>query len=303
MNIGDLDLRLLRVFVAVVESHGIANAQTSLTKDASTISKQLKLLEDRLGLRLCVRGRAGFSLTPAGKLFYRQTTELLRSIKTFEQDARNLQGKLSGDIHLALIDNLVSDPSCPVVEILSRYGKRPENAVTLYLDVIEPAQIELRILEGKADLGIGIFPYHLGELEYRTLYTETDLLVCAPDHPLAQATSRSQARHLLAESAKVSRGFLRADDLQAIHGDLSTVTAWVSNVEAAAMLILAGTHVGFLPEHYARHWISTGELIPVLPEHYRRQSPIEAVLRRTHDEKLPAATALLEDLQAVTRSA
>lgn len=298
MHISDIDLRLLRVFVAVVESRGITNAQTLLNRDASTISKQLKLLEDRLDLRLCKRGRSGFALTLEGHSFYRRTTELLRAIVDFEQDARGLQGRLAGNIHLALIDNLVSDPNCPVVDTLTRYGSRPDNDVTLYLDVMAPAQIERQVLEGTADLGIGIFASHMGELHYETLYKEADCLVCAPGHPLAKARTPSDVQTILSESAKVSRTFLKADDVQPMHSDRGTVTAWVSNVEAAAMLILAGSHVGFLPEHYARRWLDTGELVSVVPAIYRRNSPIEAVIRRTRDEKRPAVAALLEDLHA-----
>lgn len=302
MHVSDIDLRLLRVFVAVVESRGIANAQTLLNRDASTISKQLKLLEDRVDLRLCERGRSGFALTPEGHTFYRRTNELLAAISTFEQDARSLQGRLAGHIHLALIDNLVSDQNCPVVETLARYGERPDNNVTLHIDVMAPAQIERQILEGSADLGVGIFPSHLGELHYETLYEETDWLICAPGHALAQARTPAEAQAILADSAKVSRSFLKSDDVRGIQEGPGKVTAWVTNVEAVAMLVLAGSHVGFMPVHYARRWLDSGELCAVLPEAYRRQSPIEAVSRQSRDEKRPAVAALLEDLHTAMAS-
>lgn len=296
MHVSDIDLRLLRVFVAVVESRGLANAQTLLNRDASTISKQLKLLEDRVEMKLCERGRSGFALTSEGHTFYRRTTELLSAISTFEQDARNLQGRLAGHIYLALIDNLVSDPNCSVVETLARYGERPDNNVTLHIDVMAPAQIERQVLEGSADLGIGIFPSHLGELHYETLYEESDCLICSSKHPLAQAQTPADAKAILAESAKVSRSFLKADDVRPMPEGSGKVTAWVTNVEAVAMLILAGSHVGFMPEHYARRWLESGEMCTVLPDIYRRHSPIEAVIRQSRDEKRPAVAALLEDL-------
>lgn len=297
MQFSDIDLRLLRVFVAVVESHGITNAQTLLNRDASTISKQLKTLEERIGLRLCERGRAGFSLTPEGSTFFRRTNELLSAIGRFEQDAKGLQGRLAGSIRLFMIDNLVTDPKCPVVETLARYGNRPDNEVTLFLEVMAPAQIEQQILESNADLGIGIFPSHLSELHYETLYYETDWLVCAPDHPLAEAKTVQAAQDEIERSAKVSRTFLQTQDVLPLQADEGTITAWVSNVEAAAMLILAGSHIGLLPSHYVATWIDRGELVAVLPAHYHRRSPIEAVMRHTRDEKRPAVAALLEDLR------
>ena len=70
MRLSDIDLRSLEVFIAVVEAQGIANAQALLNRDASTISRQLGQLEERIGLRLCERGRGGFALTGAGEQIY-----------------------------------------------------------------------------------------------------------------------------------------------------------------------------------------------------------------------------------------
>ncbi len=296
MQLSDIDLRLLRVFVAVVESRGITNAQTLLNRDTSTISRQLKTLESRVGLHLCDRGRSGFALTVEGDTFFRRTKELLRAIAHFEQDAKGLQGRLAGSLRLAMIDNLVTDPRCPMVDTLALYGNRPDNEVTIFMDVIAPAQIEQQVLEGKADLGIGIFPSHVSELHYETLYHETDLLVCAPAHPLAEVTTVAGAQQELPRTPKVSRTFLQAEDLQPLQAEKGTVSAWVTNVEAAAMLILAGSHVGFLPSHYVQRWIENDELVAILPEHFHRESPIEAVFRQTRDAKRLAVTALLDDL-------
>ena len=65
--IGDMDLRLLRVFRAVVDCGGMAAAELELNIGTSTVSRHVKDLETRLGLTLCRRGRAGFALTPEGE--------------------------------------------------------------------------------------------------------------------------------------------------------------------------------------------------------------------------------------------
>ena len=65
----DLDLRLIRVFLAVVDAGGVTPAQATLNVGQSTISTQLSTLETRLGYRLCERGRSGFRLTARGEQF------------------------------------------------------------------------------------------------------------------------------------------------------------------------------------------------------------------------------------------
>ena len=66
-QLSDADLRLLRVFKAVVDCGGMASAELELNLAMSTISRHVKDLETRLGLVLCRRGRAGFALTPEGQ--------------------------------------------------------------------------------------------------------------------------------------------------------------------------------------------------------------------------------------------
>ena len=63
-QLSDMDLRLLRVFRVVADCGGMAAAELELNIGSSTISRHIKDLETRLGLRLCRRGRAGFALTP-----------------------------------------------------------------------------------------------------------------------------------------------------------------------------------------------------------------------------------------------
>ena len=61
-TVSDLDLRLLRVFLAIVDAGGVSAAQASLGVGQSTLSSQLSTLETRLGFSLCERGRGGFRL-------------------------------------------------------------------------------------------------------------------------------------------------------------------------------------------------------------------------------------------------
>jgi hypothetical protein len=60
----------LRVLLAVVTHGGFTPAQIHLSVSAATISGQMAALEQRLGFRLCERGRAGFRLTEEGRAIH-----------------------------------------------------------------------------------------------------------------------------------------------------------------------------------------------------------------------------------------
>ena len=76
-RVSDIDVRLLRVYRAVVEAGGISAAELELNIGRSTISRHLKDLEERLGVVLCRRGRSGFALTGEGEQIYQATLKVL----------------------------------------------------------------------------------------------------------------------------------------------------------------------------------------------------------------------------------
>jgi len=77
------DLRLLRIFQAVVRHKGFAAAQDELGLNPGTISNHISHLETRFGVRLCERGRKGFSMTPDGVRILEAAENLLRSVENF----------------------------------------------------------------------------------------------------------------------------------------------------------------------------------------------------------------------------
>ena len=86
-NLSESDIRLLRVFSAVVDAGGFSAAQIDLNVSQSTISTHMTALEQRLNVRLCERGRSGFRLTERGQLIYQAAQRLFAAIDEFRSDA------------------------------------------------------------------------------------------------------------------------------------------------------------------------------------------------------------------------
>ncbi|WP_180970696.1 LysR family transcriptional regulator [Burkholderia sp. WAC0059] len=274
---GDIDLRLLRVFRAVVEAGGFSNAQAVLNVSQSTISTQMAQLETRLGVTLCHRGRSGFSLTDEGEACYRHVIELFRSINTFQMHAGELRGEMGGILRVAFLDNVVTDPDSPLRDLLSGFARQPGNRVRLALEVLSPQEMERRLLDHSLDVAIGIFYGRMPSLVYRPLYRETDSLVCTRDHPLAAIHEPDALLSAIAAARKVVRVFLGALEFPESDAHGGNADAVVTNVEAALHLILTGTYIGFLPRHYSRAWVESGAVVELLPEHFVRHSDFSLV--------------------------
>jgi DNA-binding transcriptional LysR family regulator len=73
----DLDLRLVRYFVAVADELHFGRAAAKLHVSQPSLSRQIRKLEDELGFRLLTRDSRHVVLTPQGKAFLADARELL----------------------------------------------------------------------------------------------------------------------------------------------------------------------------------------------------------------------------------
>lgn len=73
----DLDIALVRTFLAVVESGGVTRAATALGMSQAATSQQIKRLEDALDCRLFERQGRGLVLAPAGERLMAQARRLV----------------------------------------------------------------------------------------------------------------------------------------------------------------------------------------------------------------------------------
>ncbi|MES2738474.1 MAG: LysR family transcriptional regulator [Verrucomicrobiota bacterium] len=83
-----MELRPLRSFIAAAEDGNISRAAARLHLTQPALSRQIKGLEDELGVILLERGAHSFSLTPAGELLLRDGRNLLERADALEQRVR-----------------------------------------------------------------------------------------------------------------------------------------------------------------------------------------------------------------------
>ena len=292
----DVDIRQIRIFLAAVRCGGFSAAQDLLNLAQSTISTEVAALETRLGYVLCRRGRGGFGLTPQGEALVADATALIAAMDQFEANAAKHKRAGLGAVRIAIIDNLVSDPACPLVGALDRLHARTQGGTHITLDVLGPGDIEHGVASGRIDLGLGIFAEPAPQLAYHHLYTEQDVLVCGLKHPLFDQTNDISLFAKIRVAQKVVRSFLRLQDFFFLSDQRETITAQVDSVEAAAFLILAGHHIGFLPRHYAARWLVTGEMRILSERSYTRSSDISLVYRRDRAKVGHLARLLIEEL-------
>jgi DNA-binding transcriptional LysR family regulator len=178
----DLDLRLVRYFVAVAEHRHFGRAAAELCVAQPSLSRQVGRLERQLGARLLDRTPQGSRLTEAGEVFLPRAKALLRSAG--QTAAATRAAARPSRITLGYSANLIITPA--VRELRHRH---PDADVkTLHLNWNEPREA---LLAHRVDAVVCRLPIRTDRLRVTVLYAEDRALLVGADHRLAGKESVS----------------------------------------------------------------------------------------------------------------
>jgi len=273
-----MDLKLFKVFRAVVEAGGFTAAQVELNISLAAISKQISDLEIRLGMRLCTRGREKFCLTEQGKIIYDASLDLFVALDNFRDRLGNVRGELLGDLNIAVIDNTVSDPESPLIEALKALqAKAPKAKVRLSVAPLD--EIEQGLLKGR--FAVGIVPVYSGKDEFQVmpLYEEVSELYCSASHPFFPMKDEDIDEQCLAQAEFVEHGYAVNIERPKQLG-VRNVTAVATQVEAVAILVKTGRYLGYLPSHWAKSYVERGEMRSVKGHVFTIATPVKLLYRQ-----------------------
>lgn len=122
----------LEVFLAVVEEEGFSAAAKRLGATPAAVSRRIKALEQRLGVRLLQRTTRKMQLTEAGELYFREVSRLLADLKDVELQLDAFSGQATGELRIVAPMSFGQRRLAPVV---ARFAKQyPKVRITLRLD-------------------------------------------------------------------------------------------------------------------------------------------------------------------------
>jgi DNA-binding transcriptional LysR family regulator len=262
MQLSNSDLTSLTVFRAVAEHRGFLGAQVALGLSQSAVSFHMKALEQRIGFRLCRRGRSGFELTDRGAIVYEQSKVLFLGLGAFENTVAGLKNRLTGTLRLGLVDNTVTDPDMPIHRIITSLHRRaPE--VTIRIEIKPPEMLVSELGNGSIDAAIVPQMQTYPGLRFSFLREEPQSLYCGSSHPLFDLPASKIDSKTVRPHPLVVRPYAKGFELQ--HLPEAVARTAVSSMEAQAMLVLSGLYLSYLPEHYAKAWVARGEMKSLSP--------------------------------------
>ena len=186
------------VYVHEIAKRGlnVTAAAESLFTSQPGVSKQIRLLEEELGVDIFLRaGKHLAEITPAGKRILEYTERLLLDVRNIERVSEEYQDTDSGDLAVATTHTQARYALPPVIQKFRRKYPR----VRLHLHQGSPPQIAKQADQGTADFAIATEALeHFEHLVMLPCYRWNRCVLVRPDHPLA-AKKRLEIRDIAKE--------------------------------------------------------------------------------------------------------
>lgn len=157
-----IETRLLHYFLTVARERNITNAAKVLHITQPTLSRQMTLLEEEIGVKLFVRDSRPLSLTGEGRLLRRRAEEILELIEKTQTEISAQEEQVEGTVSIGcgelasvkLLMDMIADFS-------QRYPR-----VTFDIYTANADQIKHRMDNGLTDVGLLLEPVDMERYEY-----------------------------------------------------------------------------------------------------------------------------------------
>lgn len=144
------DLDQLRTLVAVLDAGSLTAAAPKVFLSQSSVSEQMRKLEDKAGQPLLVRGKTGVRATPAGQRLLAHARTILALSDEAYRDLRGVA--LRGELRLCITDYFRPGD---VARLLRRLNEQYPQ-VRLHVTIMKSGAIEAAYERGEIDVGISM---------------------------------------------------------------------------------------------------------------------------------------------------
>lgn len=177
-----MTLQELKYLVALADHGHFGRAAEACFITQSTLSTQIKKLEDFLGVTLFDRSLKRVTPTPIGKEILQAARNVVEEAERIKELARHAQDPMARTIHLGVIPTL--GPYYLPHALTLAHKKHP--GLRLLLREEMTPQILQHLVDGKLDAGLLALPVSDDSLRVEPLFYEPFLAALPAGHPLAK---------------------------------------------------------------------------------------------------------------------
>ena len=225
----------------------VTAAAEALFTSQPGVSKQIRLLEDELGVDIFLRnGKHLAEITPAGKRILDYTTLLLEQAGNIRKVAEEFRDSDHGTLSIATTHTQARYALPPVIQKFRK--KYPQ--VSLHLHQGSPPQIAEMAAEGHADFAIATEAmHHFQQLVMLPCYHWNRCVLVKPGHPLAEKrklTLKDIAAHPIVTYTFGFTGRSKLDQAFAANGLKADVVLTAVDADVIKTYVRSGLGIGIV---------------------------------------------------------
>ena len=283
-----IDGRRLHYFITVADQGSLGRAAEVLHIAQPALTRQIRLLEEAVGVQLMTRTTRGMVLTAAGQTYYKSARRLIDDAEAANKQAIRTARGATGLFRIGFSEIYAWHPD--VLEALRTYRTQSPEVIFKVEATLSGVAIQ-RVMDGHLDLALA-FVGELAEgspLESRHWMTDTYLLAVHDSSPLAKKPPDK-----LAELSNEELIFFRREqspllyDLMIHHfherNFLPRIMQEATSHNTALGLVAAGLGCTVIPRSVAQQRLPEGVCLVTVPD-LDVQMQVDLVWRR--DQETP----------------
>ncbi len=237
-----MDISKLKIFCSLANTLHFGRAASACHVSASTLSRNIKQLEDDLGVNLFERDNRSVALTHEGQSYLNFAREVLQQWETYQESLLAQADQLHGQ--LSIYCSVTASYSF-LYTILTEFRVR-HPGIAIKLHTGDPAQSIERVQAGYEDIAIAAQPDKLpAGISFKSIAHSPLVFICAKQQQEWDNTSWDQIPIIIPEEGLARE---RLDSWFSEHKIKPNIYAEVKGNEAIVSMVSLGFGVGVLPK-------------------------------------------------------
>ncbi|QEM13836.1 LysR substrate-binding domain-containing protein [Mucilaginibacter rubeus] len=292
-----MELRQLQYFVKAAETMNFTEAAAAVFITQSTLSQQIKQLEEELGMLLFDRIGKHVRITEAGHIFLTHARKILNDVQRSKQAISELQNATTGELNLGVSYAFTSLLLPALAPFSTKYP-----GIKIFITYGSPEELEKKLRLAELDM---ILAFHNEsddeDLEMQELFSSSVVMVVSKNNPLAQLKKISLEELARLDLILPGKGFSSRDFINDLFNRkkiVPNIKIELNDVHSLLALVENGQWATILNEKAIIGWNKV-TAIPIESKEIKRQSYIlwqKGVYRKR------AAILFIEELMRVMES-
>lgn len=173
-----IDIQKIETFLSAAENPSLSEAAKQLHLSQPTVSHQIKLLEQELGVDLFIRTNTGMKLTEAGRLMLPWARRLLHDTHDLKEMMTSLQSEIVGELRIACS---TTAGKYILPQMAARFSQRYPG-IKVRILACGPEHTALKLLDGEAHIGVISTENADPSLEAQEFFRDTISLIVPANH-------------------------------------------------------------------------------------------------------------------------